>query len=171
MVVSSAMTKRKATSKLDSKRESKQDSNQELIEVLRSRGLRATPLRIVLLQVLRGASQPHSIETLHQETRRAMKNQRVQSRGSFDLVTLYRNINSFEQVGFVSKVEIGTGRSLYEFVTPVQAHRHHVICTDCEKIEYLDVCGLEPHLKILEERGYRKLRHRLQFSGICSKCS
>lgn len=146
-------------------------SGDRLSELLRGSGLRSTPLRRALLRVLMAADQPRSIEDLQRELARVVRSGQTQKKASIDVVTLYRNVKSFEDAGLVLKVEIGTGRSLYEFAGRPSKHRHHVICVDCEKIEYLDVCGLEPHLKILEGRGYRQLRHRLQFSGVCADCS
>lgn len=87
-----------------------------------------------------------------------------------DLATLYRNMKSFEDAGLIDTLDLGTGRRFVERLQTKMSHHHHVICESCHKIEPVDVCGIEAHVRLLEKMGYRKLRHRLEFSGLCKAC-
>jgi Fe2+ or Zn2+ uptake regulation protein len=133
-------------------------------DLLRQKKLRATPIRLSILEQLARSEQPLSIEELFAILGRTGR------RNELDLATLYRNIKSFEEAGLVASIDLGTGRSFYEFKTGESHHHHHVICEGCQKIEHLEVCGIEPHIKMLEKMGYRRLRHKLEFSGLCRAC-
>jgi Fe2+ or Zn2+ uptake regulation protein len=95
---------------------------------------------------------------------------RLRGKKQYDIVTIYRNMSAFVSAGLVGDVDLGTGKVLYEFKGEDGGHHHHVICESCLKIEPLDVCGLEPHIKMLQKMGYKRLSHRLQFSGLCKAC-
>lgn len=138
---------------------------QKFESLLRGKNLRVTPIRLAILERLARSEQPLSIEELF-----SIASQSGRKRG-FDLATLYRNVKAFEEAGLVSSIDLGTGRSFYEFKSEESHHHHHVICEGCQKIEHLEVCGLELHLKMLEKMGYKRLRHKLEFSGVCKACS
>lgn len=132
---------------------------------LRQKNLRATPIRQTMLKILSGSQQPLAIG----EIQAALLKHRFTQ---FDIATLYRNVITFKKAGLVTSVDVGAGREFYEYVSPSTAHHHHhVICESCRRIEHLDVCGIEPHLKMLEKMGYQRLQHRLEFSGLCRNCA
>jgi Fur family ferric uptake transcriptional regulator len=140
--------------------------DQSVTGLLREKKLRVTPIRRALLEKLAKTEQPLSIEELFAELSRTGK-----AKG-LDLATLYRNVKSFEEAGLIAAIDLGTGRSFYEFRHGGDSHHHHhVICENCRKIEHLDVCGIEAHLRMLEKMGYKQVRHKLEFSGLCKACA
>jgi Fe2+ or Zn2+ uptake regulation protein len=46
-----------------------------------------------------------------------------------------------------------------------------VICTECEKIEEIQDCRLAPWERKVAELGYTRVRHVLEFRGICRDCA
>lgn len=140
-----------------------EDRQNPFEKMLRAQALRITPARLQILNILARAAQPLSAEELYAQVRRS-RNARA------DLATLYRNVKTFEEKGLISPIDLGTGRTFYELKSARPHHHHHVICEGCQKIEHLDVCGIEPHLKALAKMGYKKVHHKLEFSGICKTC-
>ena len=45
-------------------------------------------------------------------------------------VTVYRNIDSMFESGFVERLEFGEGKYRYEIA---KSHHHHLICSNCGK--------------------------------------
>lgn len=136
----------------------------ELNAALKGAGLRATRPRLLILKELRGADQPLSAEQIFRKLHRAR-------RGDFDLVTVYRNLTAFCESGLAAAVDVGIGRTLYEFTGDHKHHHHHVVCRQCHTIEHISVCGIDTQVRQLMRMGYRELTHRLEFFGVCRDCA
>jgi Fur family ferric uptake transcriptional regulator len=87
---------------------------------------------------------------------------------STNKVTVYRIMDYLYQNGIVDKMEFGEGKYRYEIK---KNHHHHLICTNCGKIEEVE----GDFLKKLEEEIYKTKRfkvknHSLEFFGLCKDC-
>lgn len=83
-------------------------------------------------------------------------------------VTVYRNLDFLYKNGFVEKLEFGEGKFRYEFK---KNHHHHLICTECGKIE--DVRGeflSRMESEIFRDKTFKVNSHSLEFFGICQTC-
>ncbi len=83
-------------------------------------------------------------------------------------VTVYRNLDALFKNGLLERVEFGEGKFRYEFK---KNHHHHLICTNCGKIE--DISG--EYLTVIEnkirkENGFIVKSHSLEFYGLCRNC-
>src|SRR3989338_6036144 len=87
--------------------------------ILRQKQLKATPGRLAMLKCLAANRRPISAETIH-----ARLKQRV------DLVTIYRNLETFERAGIVFRETIGKTDCFYLADTP----HHHIVCRSCEAV-------------------------------------
>jgi Fur family ferric uptake transcriptional regulator len=96
--------------------------------------------------------------------------QEALKRKEFDAVTTYRCLASFEEVGLVRRCDFGDGTARFEIRAEDDHHHHHVICTGCRKIEKLEDCHLEELEEKVKKLGYSKVRHVLEFSGLCRSC-
>jgi Fur family ferric uptake transcriptional regulator len=130
---------------------------------IRESGLRLTPARRAILQSLGISKQPISVEILFSD----LQKQKIK----IDLVTLYRTLNTFEEKGLAHAVDLGHGKIYFEISSGHNHHHHHIVCDSCNKIEHIDVCGIEQHMQKLKKLGYKNLRHKLEFFGICASCS
>jgi|SRR5665213_1331715 len=138
----------------------------KFVNLLRAKKLRVTPIRQAILHVLAQSSQPLSVEDICSAVKKRNRND------SFDLATLYRNMKSFEETELVLAIDLGMGRVYYEFQGEDRSyHHHHIVCEKCGQIEHLEVCGLEAHAKMLETMGYKNIRHKLEFTGLCKACN
>ncbi|WP_309383608.1 Fur family transcriptional regulator [Cerasicoccus frondis] len=131
-----------------------------VLDKLRDRGMRVTATRKRLATVLYEAGLPLSIEAIHGKL----------GRKSFDLVTLYRCLDAFVDLGVVQVVRNEQGKALYELIDAEHGHHHHVICRQCGKIDCLSECAVAPFEAAAHQMGYADVSHRLELYGVCADC-
>lgn len=129
---------------------------------LRAAGLRITQQRIAILEAMICFGQPASIEQIHTEL----------SQDSCDLVTVYRCLAVFEELGLVRRSFFHNGTSLYE-INLAGTSRYHVICKASNRVEEIDaetVAELHRAVQRIEEtlkaRGYTDVSHMVEFFGV-----
>lgn len=124
--------------------------------------MKLTSQRSQLLKILLNHPEPISADEI-------FKKFETKSDG-MDLVTIYRILKKFEEAGLVSRLEFGDGVARFELTLESGHHHHHVICRSCQRVEPLHICDLDPHIRMVEEMGYKQVSHRLDFFGLCSRC-
>lgn len=129
---------------------------------LKSAGLRITQPRIAILAALNNCSKPTSIEQLHTDL----------GASTCDLVTVYRCMAAFEEIGLVRRAFFHNGTALYE-INLGQPTRYHVVCKATDRVEELDAetsAELGRTLNQIEDklraRGYVELSHIVEFFGV-----
>lgn len=134
---------------------------------LKSAGLRITQPRLTILAALSKYRQPTSIEQLHGELGDA----------ACDLVTVYRCMAAFQEIGLVRRAFFHNGTALYE-INLGQPTRYHVVCKATNRVEELDPetsAELNRTLQLIEEklraRGYNDLGHIVEFFGVAPQGS
>lgn len=88
------------------------------------------------------------------------------------LATVYRTILLLEEIGIISKIDLGDNCSRYELVHEEESHyHHHLICTDCGKISEVEGDLLETLENNIEQKyEFHIKNHSLKFYGLCKKC-
>ena len=131
-------------------------------DALRTRGLRLTGPRRVVLEVVRGTDSHPTAERVHEMVRRRLP--RV------SLGTVYRNLRLLVAQGLVNELPGPHAR----FDGNVSDH-HHFTCLGCGRIA--DVAGTmtEPHsralcLRVAAQSGLSVSHHRIDFYGRCPEC-
>lgn len=91
----------------------------------------------------------------------------------FGLATVYRNLELLHELGILSKVDFGDGRTRYELrnIDPQVHNHHHLICMNCKKVIEFE----EDLLEELEEfisatANFKIINHEVKFFGYCSEC-
>ena len=80
--------------------------------------------------------------------------------------TVYRNIQSLVEEGWLMPVEVPGDFTRYEVAG--KQHHHHFQCNQCKKLYELSGClPFKPKLP----RGFRVTGHEFFFYGLCAKCS
>ncbi|NVB78448.1 MAG: transcriptional repressor [Kofleriaceae bacterium] len=133
----------------------------ELRTVLRAQGLRATPSRIAVLDLLRSKRRPVS----HSEVSAELAN------AGWDPATLYRNLVDLADVGLVRRTDVGDHVWRFELIDAEHdATRHpHFVCTGCGTVECLPPMELAlPKAKT--PRSVRQRRVEVQVRGLCDTC-
>lgn len=129
---------------------------------LKAAGLRITQPRLAILAALTKRSQPSSIERLHEDV----------GADNCDLVTVYRCMAAFEEIGIVRRAFFHNGTAMYEMNVGRPSH-YHVVCKRTNCVEELDGETSEElrraidsvHEK-LRSLGYADVAHIVEFFGV-----
>lgn len=129
---------------------------------LKSAGLRITRPRLAILAALSRRAQPTSIEHLHADV----------GAESCDLVTVYRCMAAFEEIGLVRRAFFHNGTALYE-INLGQPTRYHIVCKSTNRVEELDRetaddlrRAIDAVQDKLRARGYADVGHIVEFFGV-----
>ncbi len=132
---------------------------------LKAAGLRITQPRIAILTALIKRGQPTTIEQIHADL----------ETGSCDLVTVYRCLSAFEDIGLVRRSFYHNGTSLYA-LSLGEVHPYHVICKETNKVQEIDPQttaelrrNVEQIEELLKSRGYNNVTHVVEFFGLAPK--
>lgn len=88
-----------------------------------------------------------------------------------DKSSVYRNIDLFEKLRIIKKVQLGW-KYKYELSELFHEHHHHLTCLSCERIIVLDEdLIIEQEIARLSYRHrFKALEHTLEIRGLCSDC-
>lgn len=134
------------------------------LERLKGAGLKVTQPRQALLRSIAKFASPFTTEDAFKALRRRLRGQKV------DLVTVYRSLSTFAELDIIGRVEFGDGIVRYELMDP-SGHHHHFICESCRKVEPLTLCEVGIQENHLRAAGYTRLSHRMEFFGLCPRCT
>ncbi|MCH2059810.1 MAG: transcriptional repressor [Verrucomicrobiales bacterium] len=132
------------------------------VAVCRERGLRRTKAMKELLRVLIEAKGPLTLSDLCG----------VQSLSEqCDKATVFRLLGRLQEKGVIRRLGLHERAAYYAFAYPGE-HFDYLVCTDCGKIEALELdCPVEVLEKeVMEQTGFSGLYHELEFFGSCPQC-
>lgn len=133
----------------------------DFVHLIRQRGLRLTPQRKLILNIIRQAGGHLTIEQIYRHARE--RNPRL------NLATVYRNLDVLCDLRLVVAADIGGGTWVYESAGE-QPH-HHLVCRSCG-----DIARIE-HSELVEL--FQQIDHRYHFTidmdhmalfGLCARC-
>lgn len=130
--------------------------------LLKEHGLKVTPVRCGVLDILARASMPRTA----QEITDTVKLPHV------DLVTVYRTLRSFVDEGLVRSVAVQRGKESFELAG--EDDHHHIICTMCNRIEDFHGCEAESLSRAALKKSklfHRITTHSFELYGVCKKCA
>ncbi len=134
--------------------------NQNFVGQLKSVGYKLTKPRVEILKIL-SSKNPLSAQEVFED----MKHKGV----GVDLVTIYRTLELFNDLGITRKNQFEDNITRYELVDK-NDHHHHLICTNCGKIEDVALNENKFVSQIERKSKFKVLRHSLEFFGLCQKC-
>jgi len=142
--------------------DSAQQLSAALLERAREAGLRRTKALENILSILVHAHQPLSLADIADSP---------QLTSGADKATVYRVLIKLEELGFIRQLGLHDRSTYYTLVQPGH-HDDYLICTQCGRIQRLDIsCPVKALEKQIEKQsGFRKLYHELEFYGLCPKC-
>ena len=89
---------------------------------------------------------------------------------SVSRATVYRTIDVLVKNNLVRKLELGDGRARYEHKMDLE-HHDHLICVQCGKIEeFMDETIEEIQETIVNDLGFKLIRHIHQLFILCDEC-
>jgi Fur family ferric uptake transcriptional regulator len=125
---------------------------------LRKNNLKATPARLNILDVFEHAKRPLSVSEISDKLE------------SSDKATVYRNIDSLQNLGIIKQIRFQDRQAYYEINN---THHHHVICKKCGKIRDIESCKiiLSGKNTLINSDFTEITDHSLEFYGICNACA
>ena len=133
----------------------------ELRAAVRTRGLRATPSRLAVLELLRAHDAPMS----HGDVADKLSSQ------AWDRATIYRNLTDLAEAGPLRRTDVGDHIWRFEAVTDEHDSTHpHFVCTECGSIECLPELELAQRARARAPRAVRQRQVEVHVRGLCDAC-
>ncbi|MBI4492977.1 MAG: transcriptional repressor [Chloroflexi bacterium] len=132
----------------------------ELTELFRQRGLKVTPQRQRIFQVLAGNRVHPTAESVYATVRAELP--------TISLKTVYQILNELVALGEILQLDLGTGASRFD---PNVSQHHHLVCVACGK-----VCDLYANYGDLQvppeqQQGFTVRSAEVVFRGLCDQCN
>lgn len=136
-------------------------------ELLRSRGLKVTSQRLLVLDIMAAHPDEHlTAEEIYDLAK-------IKS-PDIGLATIYRTVQVLLDLHIINKVTFDDGFTRYELNGEESAsgHRHHhAICTRCGQVYSLETDLLDIlEQQVLENIGFQVTDHEVKLYGLCKKC-
>lgn len=137
------------------------NQQEDFIAQCRAAGLSVTHQRLAIFEAMMANGDRHpSAEVIYQSVR--------QSYPTISFNTIYKNLETFEELGIVVKVNPLYNEARYD--VDVKPH-HHLICRHCKTIVDVHDKQLDA-LPAPEEAGsgFQVENWTVQFTGLCADC-
>lgn len=134
-----------------------------IIDQLRVAGVRLTPQRALVLDVVYHSDGHLTADEVYEQVR-------AQS-PYVDLSTVYRNLVFLRQQGLIGELRLEGQPARFEAVRAGEEH-HHAVCTHCGamiEVDQADLTSLEATL--LAKYGFRLEPVHLTLPGLCQACA
>jgi Fur family ferric uptake transcriptional regulator len=128
-------------------------------EILADHGLNRTRGKVRILQEISRSQIPISVTEIHEKMGE-----------SCDVSTIFRTVSQLRDKNVIHEVNLEEGFFRYEYAPRENHHHHHVRCRNCGDIQNIEKCDLALFEKAIAKLGFKQMEHRLEFTGICSKC-
>jgi Fur family transcriptional regulator, ferric uptake regulator len=134
----------------------------ELKDALRQRGLRMTPQRQLILDVLASIHGHFAADQVHQQV--------VSVFPDVNISTVYRTLEVLEELGVVRHTHFHDGVAQYERADAVR--HQHLVCSRCGADTELDLSVLQPLADELRRRyGFEADLAHSAIIGLCRDCA
>ena len=123
--------------------------------------LRNTRQRQIILEELKKLKSHPTADELHELVRKRLPR--------ISLGTIYRNLELLAANGVIQKLEQAGGRARFD---GNPENHYHVRCLSCGRVEDITVAPIKAIAREGSNiEGYQILGYRLEYFGICPKCT
>jgi len=131
-------------------------------EVLALRGMRVTPQRLMILQVIDEGRGHLTADQIGDRIRARFP--------SIHQGTIYRTLEVLREAGLVSETHLGDRSAVYELVG---SHpHHHLVCDNCGRVIEVGDAMLEPlRAELLNHFGFHARTEHFAIFGLCADCA
>ncbi len=131
-------------------------------EAVRRHGLRLTPQRQVILEILRSTRAHPDATWVFQQVRQRLPH--------VSLGTVYRNLATLAEKGLIQEIPLTDNATHWDGDTTPHAH---ILCQDCRRIADLPSFALPQAVQEQAQRasGFTLLGYRILFIGVCPSCA
>jgi Fur family ferric uptake transcriptional regulator len=132
------------------------------VDALRSRGLRVSAARRLVLEALFTADRPIPAEQIADGLAGRLPRS--------DLASAYRNLETLEAVGLVRHFHVGHGPGLYGLTGTAECE--YLVCDSCNAVRAIEPTQME-HVRSLikQEFGYEASFSHFPIIGLCADCA
>jgi Fur family ferric uptake transcriptional regulator len=124
---------------------------------LEAQGHRVTPSRRAVIAAILTQRDHFTVDDLLHRCRGAGR------------ATVFRTVRLLTDLGVVCRVLLEDGSLHYRLSE--RGHHHHLVCTDCGKVEDLDQCVIQDFVRGLSgASGFEVEAHWLELYGRCAGC-
>lgn len=137
------------------------ESNNFATKTLRGSGLRATPTRRAIIDVLRTTNSHMTASEIIRSLNVAAK--------TYDQSTIYRGLSDLGRVGLIAESRMSPGDTVYEWIS--QSNHHHLRCANCGRTMLLDTQLVQEFIsKVHSRHGFHVNATHLIVSGTEHAC-
>ncbi len=138
----------------------KRTSAGPIIAEIRRRGMRLTPQRVAIIEILDGNDTHPTAEKLFRAVKKYFPGTTP--------ATVYNTVSALAEIGALRPMTFGDGIRRFD---PNTTPHHHFICDRCGKIEdVIEPIGGDKLTRLRTKRGYRLTEARITYYGTCSVC-
>ncbi|EPD30629.1 Fur family transcriptional regulator [Gleimia europaea] len=123
---------------------------------------RNTRQRQAVIEAMSEATEFRSAQKIHADM--------VAAGESIGLATVYRNLRSLAEEGYIDTLMAPDGESLYR-ACGHESHHHHIVCRRCLSSIEIHESDLESILQALvKKHGFSDVEHSIEIFGLCPQC-
>jgi Fur family ferric uptake transcriptional regulator len=131
------------------------------VGALRALGFRVSAARRLVLEALYSAPEPVTADQIADGLAGRLPRS--------DLASVYRNLETLEEVGLVRHFHLGHGPGLY--APAGTGEPAYLVCSSCSRVTAVDPEEMEPVRALIEERfGYVARFDHFPILGLCEEC-
>lgn len=133
-------------------------------EFFKQYGLKNTPQRNAVLEVLKNSTQPLDAQQLFDEAKGYY--------AKINLSTIYRILEIFIEKGIAAKtISAQDNKPIYSLLQHTGAHRHTLTCLKCRQEVDLTLCPVSQYKHSIEKQtDFVVTEHEVSLYGYCKKC-
>jgi Fur family peroxide stress response transcriptional regulator len=137
--------------------EQKEDMLRVFVDKCRKQGLKITPQRVAVYEILLNSHSHPTVEEIYEEVKKKYP--------FVSLATVYRTVETLEQMGFAKRVCYWGNSVRYDANTE---EHHHLICTNCGSIRDI---YLEEEVSLPDDLdGFQPMGYSINIYGLCPNC-
>jgi Fur family transcriptional regulator, ferric uptake regulator len=137
-------------------------SVENAVDLLRTKGLRVSSARRLVIEALFAADRPLTAEEIAAGLEGWLP--------SSDLASVYRNLDTLEELGLVRHFHVGHGPGRYALASAGELE--FVTCDRCGAFEAVPTRRLDAARELIErETGYRAWFSHFPIVGTCASCT
>ena len=131
----------------------------DLTESFRAQGLKITPQRLRIFEVLHHSDEHLTAEAVHARVRTEMP--------TISLRTVYQTLNDLAAMGELNQLDLGTGSARFD---PNLDPHHHLVCDACGDVHDVHADFSEVHVPEGDDHGFEVSATEIVFRGLCRDC-